>query len=85
MFQDKNGGKPIKEGKNIPKDSARGRLARGIREGKMPIKGEDIATKGGRKNNKRKSREESEKERKGIFLYLCNSQHHEKRDALFGL
>ena len=67
-------GKPIKEGKISQKDLVRGRLVGGIREGKMPIKGEDMAIKeGSKKNIKGESREEREKVRNEIFLFLYKS------------
>ena len=67
-------GKPIKEGKISQKDLVRGRLVGGIREGKMPIKGEDMATKeGSKKNIKGESREEREKVRNEIFFFLYKS------------
>ena len=67
-------GKPIKEGKISQKDLVRGRLVGGIRERKMPIKGEDMATKeGSKKNIKGESREEREKVRNEIFFFLYKS------------
>ena len=47
-------GKPIKEGKISQKDPARGRSARGIWEGKIPIKEEEMATKRGTKKDQEK-------------------------------
>ena len=61
LFQDKNSGETNKRRGNIPKRSSRGRSARGIREGKMPIKGEDMATKEGSKKRIRENLEKREK------------------------
>ena len=47
-------GKPIEEGKISQKDPARGKSAREIREGKIPIKEEEMAAKKGTKKDQEK-------------------------------
>ena len=47
-------GKPIEEGKISQKDLARGRSTREIRERKIPIKEEEMATKRGTKKDQEK-------------------------------
>lgn len=85
MFQDKNGGETNKIKGNISKKSGQGQASWRDKGGKMHKKGEDVATKWGLKKIKRKPREEREKVRNEIFIFLYKSQHHEKRVGLFGL